>query len=577
MSVAHDFARTVLCLVFYVLTMAGCHAPDPGQFSMHFVWKENIPKNAGDLFAMAQVRALDASQKYTVVLATAGPVALRHAEALQFDNVPYGSPCAVYVELRATEHSDQSVLYYGISDTFDLHAGDSLHPSVRIPLNRVLSAESTDAVRTVTRDQLDPVTITGTAQIDLLLHMNNAVQAHVANSLALLEHQPAIIALNTTASTRVPWNVEEGINTLDPCVQRDCSRYVYVRFIDVEGYASQPISSHIALDRQPPAVRTEETRIEPVVAQASSTLTVHLAATEDVDLGTLKLALQRDGVTINSDFVHVTGDSNTALQTTSNASRWALATPLGQILQQPGVYDVVLLQLMDLHGNRMQEDAKIIGTVTYDPVAPVLSEISVPSEPLKAWDMLRIGFVVDEPNASAAQHIRVMLADQPLRCTTRAIRNTFTGVDCRILMSPTVPFRTGSETILPLTIQAWDGASNQVAVAYSIVLDAQAPIPEHLPTAPLMFVPQRTFIRTMITWSEPLAEIRLIAVQHDDVMIPDLFTLEPISADGKTVTLRSITPLDTNDAGRWTVWLEGIDRAGNASGLQAIPLTLVQE
>lgn len=257
-----------------VLLLCACSS-DAGGFEVHFEWQDAPPDAAQRLFMVGRVEyAPSAGTAAVRTLATAGPEELLGRVQLEFSDVPIGSERRVIVELREERGSAAQVLYYGISERFELRADRRSIVPVMLKLTGVPGAAAGSGKASLSVEGLEPGHKLNRSEITLLASSEGAVALELSNRSGFPSAATRRVQL-ADSDTReleggqrayaVPWNLDEGSTEADACTLNDCLRTVYARFLDRNGYASTVFALQLVLDRQEPQVlRDRVTRtVEP--------------------------------------------------------------------------------------------------------------------------------------------------------------------------------------------------------------------------------------------------------------------------------------------------------------------------
>ena len=122
----------VVCILALAALLCGC-ADDPGSFSIMFQWQQ---EPADSVYVWVRVEEREIPLEPGLVLASEGPVLCEPGEScsMDVDSVPFGSNRVVVVEVRASADAGGAVVYYGISEPFDLKAGEDVVAEVPVYL-----------------------------------------------------------------------------------------------------------------------------------------------------------------------------------------------------------------------------------------------------------------------------------------------------------------------------------------------------------------------------------------------------------------------------------------------------------
>ena len=245
-----------------LLFLGGCDnlitgGTEGGRFSVHFTWEGERPLHDDVLYVLGVVRREGNGESPSRVT-EAGPVRYQPGVSLAFGNVPPGDGYVVVVEFRESPSLDATVRRYGISRPFSLHPGDDRVVEVRVHVRHTPSTRDGFAlVADVAAGRPHP-----RATVDLLVSGAEGTRVVLSNAVDMscgaAEGDRCSFALGASPSEPSgvdgTWRVRDwplaGLG--DPAACASCTRTVYARFVDAEGYPSDVLGTDITLDLVPP-------------------------------------------------------------------------------------------------------------------------------------------------------------------------------------------------------------------------------------------------------------------------------------------------------------------------------------
>jgi hypothetical protein len=252
--------RRASLIVLLAIGLVACKEQE-GSFRVVFEWADAEPDEDLELFAVARVEE-DFDSGEGRVLASAGPELLQPGMSLDFSDVPIGAQRRVVVELRESSGSAALILYYGISEPFDMQAGQDTVVKVRLQLAPTPGA--LDGAGIAIADTPSPG-VAASTKVKLRVVSDSAASVELSNRAGLpmgssqrfeldddklADEQPEDEAL---AAHEIEWDLDEDLS--EPCGEVDfCDRRVFARFEDAEGYLSRTFSAEITVDSKPPGV-----------------------------------------------------------------------------------------------------------------------------------------------------------------------------------------------------------------------------------------------------------------------------------------------------------------------------------
>ncbi len=318
---------------------------------MTFEWADPPPPSSPDLRLTVRVEAQSEQGPATVLASAAAPF-VRPIE-LELDAVPHGEARTVVAELVRRGTSDK-VLYRGVSEPFDLLAGESVQVGVRLQLQRAPSFVASLRILGHQNGRVRSATVAVVAETV------NGAELTLARDLALTTRRQTY----TIEPDGEPLVYDMDLGLCDgPCP--DGPRTIYARVAGAAGYTSTIASTSVELDRTPPAVVAAATFATPAVAAATATITVQLATSEQLAAAPRLTVSSTHG--FGFERVHPQGEGASASFTFESTT--AAAT------LPDGAYTVTAAGMQDLAGNRTGD--VIVGTFSVDTVNPQVDRLDV--------------------------------------------------------------------------------------------------------------------------------------------------------------------------------------------------------
>ncbi len=562
----------------------------PGRFEVEFRWR--APKPAANPLYFVFGRVVDNTDGQ--INSSVGPIPYTDAVELPFDDVPNGPRKVVLVEIRYGNTQDAQVLYYGRSAEFEIVPGETVVVPVELDVVATPGrpGDGSGAVRIDAATPDGDLALVRDSNVSLLFTTDTGVTVRVSNTPAFEAVQEVRLDTLTVepgapqgfTRHRMAWDLSSGNPA--PCEDSNrCTRTVYVRFLDAQGYASPLFTASALLDTVAPGLVAEGTRVNPEVARPQSRLLVDLTATEKLAVAP---SLTVDGAPgflfeLLPDTVML-GDGGVAA---AFVYRYQSVTAVEELIRDAGgaVPAVVrgftlTAQLQDLAGN--------VATVTNIPPFTVDStlpdvvvanssalptllragmQLDIRFETTKALDLVggwrpavSLGGVTIEsaqPTSSAAgQEGREFSLSHTI---TELIPSTGTAdPEGELVVSVELRDRAGNIVYrtLPGTVTV-DRLAPQLSTQVNTPVGAGAPV-----------------IFTVVT-NEPLSMLDPPEVRDaGGTLVPGFFTLQGAATVG---TLRFTFLRDVGQAtvdGAYTTRLRAVDRAGNEATLDGTPFTV---
>jgi hypothetical protein len=251
-----------LCCLSVFVSSCGI---DPGSFTMSFSWSVT-PE--GQVWVWARVEERENPTQPGPILASAGPVAYEFGDSVSLDmnDVANGDNRHIIVEVRDGANPNLQILYYGISDVFELVAGMNTHVDVPLKL-QVPEAQAVEAKTWLEfPDQvMDTVGVKELHQATVVMESAHAVGVVLANDASFSVNFTELTletAGNLTCEEQerkgIAWNVcrlTDWDLAPSPDVELQDQQYtVFVKFVDQFGYESQVYRASVVLDSQGPQV-----------------------------------------------------------------------------------------------------------------------------------------------------------------------------------------------------------------------------------------------------------------------------------------------------------------------------------
>jgi hypothetical protein len=340
-----------LAAVAFLLSGASCSLPRDGSFTVTFSWVGSPPAE-GSAWIHARVEQRDPGPPATVHTLAAAPVVLyTHDAHLSLPKIPDGEDRVVVVELRERQEADSQVLYYGLSGPFATKAGTT--QTVTVAMALVPAPGATVSAVSVTSNGGRGVVSSPSVQLRLVT--DTGASARISNQLTFPDAWTKSLALggaDAPPDSQAPdeylasWDLDWGAAT--PCEDPNaCQRFVFVQFVDDQGYRSATVSDVVILDTQPPQIVAAGTSIRLIPPPGCPLATVTKLGSESTAVVQFSLSEEVDG----DPAVEATGPEVlrlTKVSRTGFAFTYELAT--GGSEHAEGRYSIAVTAV-DLAGN----------------------------------------------------------------------------------------------------------------------------------------------------------------------------------------------------------------------------------
>ncbi len=272
---------------------------------MNFVWQQE-PEDTVWIW----VRVEERSDPLVTgpILASAGPVAYTPGEPLSIElsEVSNGSHRHVIADVRESANPNLAVLYYGISDAFELrpdrHTVVDVSLELRVPEAQAVTAEVGLLFAGETLSQVGLVQVKAADIHFRSAHADGIVLANDASFKANLTELPLTTEGPLTCTEEAPdadgnvwldclysgWDLLAGVG--DEVEDREFT--VFARFVDRFGYESKVYRASVVLDSQGPAVIL--TTLTPAIARPGADVYLSLTFAENVQEESLALTVAPD-------------------------------------------------------------------------------------------------------------------------------------------------------------------------------------------------------------------------------------------------------------------------------------------
>ncbi|MEQ8275087.1 MAG: hypothetical protein RMA76_09690 [Deltaproteobacteria bacterium] len=231
------FCRSAFAAVC-LLHALGC--TEAATFELTMSWADGAPEGE-TLFVFVRV------EEGGRILGRTPGARLERGVGLEVPDIPIGAERVVVIELREANDPTAPLRYYGVSEPFDLNAGEHVVVDVRVALVGPPTVTKVEVVP----DRVEGYVRTSTARVEL--SAVGATRALLSNLPSFTESASAPLGLDATGAASTTWDLDRGLGT--PCAQgRVCPRTLYVRFVDDEGVRSELVDVPVVVDRQRPDV-----------------------------------------------------------------------------------------------------------------------------------------------------------------------------------------------------------------------------------------------------------------------------------------------------------------------------------
>jgi len=238
------------------LVLVAC-GTDPGSVSITFAWDGETPPDGLWIHGRVMQANPDSEGMGQIISETESPQEYVLGMNLSFPDTRNQDNLAIILEARGDSSLESRVLYYGISDTFSLEAGESVTVDVVVAM-----VETPDVTSLTIEEAVGPADCpdcyASKETVTLKLEGVGATTVEVANDNdfsvcretfsvdAPRKDAPKLI-VGSEGWTVEGWNLDCGLEDA-----ADGPRSVYVRTFDARGYPSQTISGQTIIDRKPP-------------------------------------------------------------------------------------------------------------------------------------------------------------------------------------------------------------------------------------------------------------------------------------------------------------------------------------
>ena len=317
--------------VLSALFLVSC-GQDPGSFSMSFAWDK--PPEGKVWFWVRVEERVDATQSGPI-LASAGPESYEDGESLTLamGDVANGKNRYVIAEVRDGDNTILPIIYYGISDQFELAPGVHTHVDVSMVLQapEVESVESSVALE-FDGETLDQVGLNEIHDATIVTRSVHALSVVLANDAGFSANQTEV-DLNTHDNIQCETEDDADGLTWDVCFysgwdlapegeSKDQEYTVFAKFVDQNGYESHVYRASVFLDSQGPQVLLGS--LTPAVAFPGADVYLSISFHEEAMQGSLSVevepALPEDSVFGPPERV---GTSNTYIWGINLAADWS--------------------------------------------------------------------------------------------------------------------------------------------------------------------------------------------------------------------------------------------------------------
>ncbi|MEW5855030.1 MAG: kelch repeat-containing protein [Myxococcota bacterium] len=263
--------RLQLLLLAAVVSQGACNGLVPvwappweetTGFDVHFKWLAEKPPYSAGYYVFGRVEdRTDVSNPG--ILGTAATVEYTENTRLDFKDIPVGRNRVVIIEFRRSTSTSAPVLYYGLSQPFEIVSGQRTRVQVELDLvatpNQGNGAGATGGVTVRATGEAGYV---NSPIVTLVLTTDRGKHARVSNLSTFPEGQTDVVELASLPAAaegappglqgfELSWDLDR--NLAQACTDSDaCARTVFVRFVDDRGYASDTSSASVTLDVRDP-------------------------------------------------------------------------------------------------------------------------------------------------------------------------------------------------------------------------------------------------------------------------------------------------------------------------------------
>ncbi|HNW83735.1 MAG TPA: hypothetical protein PKG52_12685, partial [bacterium] len=304
------FFRSLYSIFIILALMTSCEMFDnsPGSFLISFEWpKDGKPDfSAKKYFVWVLLEEWKDGDKDNATL-------LMQTSAVEFDSngkakidlsdVKYGDNRVVKVEIRATNKTQDRVLYFGRSELFSFSSKDKdkvVNVELQTQATPGTGGTGTDSFSLQIMQDGNVVTKINDTTVDVRIKIVNGSRVIIANSLSLLEKYindknsvsegVADKALSELKAGEAgyydleSWDLNSG---LDFAADAGGERIVYGKLVNDDGYMSETVQTSVNVDKAAPAIINPV--VDPNPAKLGDTVVASFSFTEPVDMNALEL------------------------------------------------------------------------------------------------------------------------------------------------------------------------------------------------------------------------------------------------------------------------------------------------
>ena len=543
--------------------LAGC-ADSPGRISVDFEWEGGAPSESLWLFARIEERAGDLD-KVGNPLSFADEQEWQPGQRLQlsFDAVPNGSNLVVVVEARRgpDDRNDRAnpVLYFGLSQRFELKPGVDENPGLYIRMRRTPEFSGTGEPFVVTNAT---GSVVSTSTITIRLTSKDVAQITVAQnrafSLAPRTYGPEEITQQDLEDGLTRYEVTYDLNELEFCAGdalrcADGSRDLYVSIQNLQEYGTDRFIQ-IVLDTTGP--RITDVRLAPDIAPINSTVLLSFVSNEELRFTDPAVVLA---------WAEPGDPGFRAEGAVGRQYRYSYVVPDASPNQD---FTLEGLTVSDLYGNTSTVGAGTAGlpvTFEVDGTNPELADITVsPSRLIGLTVGATVAFATTVSECVGT--ISASLAGRafPSEACVQTCTDDPVTIECTYEVDGTElgEFNEGEgpRDSLEMVIEVVDGAGNRDSKATSVTFDFGPPRPERAVFTPTGVVPAGSPVSVDIVMSEEL----------DPAFVPEL-TWAPSNPglsyqgiNGRSYVFSGVIDRMTAPDGTYRITgISGQDAAGN--------------
>ena len=349
--------RYFISSLWVILAAVACDVGiEPGRFGMSFQWEEQ-PTESVWIWLRVEQR-VDPQVPEGIILAQAGPEEYKpggDAFSMTLGGVEHGDNLVLVVEVREADNSGLPVRYFGLSDSFSLHAGDDKTVSVSLSLKEPEVSKHAGSVELLFSGSVaTTVNATEIKSATIRTRTVGAVSMVISNDPSWTANYTAVsltgdvMACHEEADEESTWRVCEltGWDMTAGLLSTVDGLYtVYVKFMDQPGNASAVHKAGVVLDSQPPAILIAS--ISPEVAPAGATVVLSMTLQEALGSGAGDAVLAIAPATQDSPVF--AGPQRVGI---SNSYFWT-ATIDAEHSEEGAVYDFSI-GMTDAMGNRVE-------------------------------------------------------------------------------------------------------------------------------------------------------------------------------------------------------------------------------